>query len=199
MRYYKCFGRKHGNNCTKKTIRKEVIEKLILDTITEIINDIQNIRQLSELIYEYHKQRLEKQSELKLLLKEKSDTEKSVKNLISAIENGLATKFTKERLEELETKLIDIDGKILLEKSKSAIMVSKEEVEVFLTNALNKNGKLLIDYLIKKIVLFDDKVEIYFNYTNKKSPDDESHRGLLFYQKDKELLKLDMLKTLVFI
>ena len=199
MRYYKCFGRKHGNNCTKKTIRKEVIENLILDTITEIIYETDNIKRLSQLIFEHHKERLEKQSELKLLLKEKSETEKSIKNLINAIENDIATKFTKERLEELETKLIDIDGKILLEKSKSAIMISKEEIEVFLLNALTKKGKLLIDYLIKKIVLFDDKVEIYFNYTNKKSPDDESHRGLLFYQKDKKLLKLDMLKTLVFI
>ena len=134
-----------------------------------------------------------------MLLKEKSETEKSIKTLINAIENGIATKFTKERLEELETKLIEIDGKILLEKSKSAIMISKEEVEVFLLNALNKKGKLLIDYLIKKIVLFDDKVEIYFNYTNKTSPDDETLQGLLFYQKDKKLFKLDVLKTLVFI
>ena len=199
MRYYKCFGRKHNNNCTKKTIRKEPLENLILNTITEIINEPNNINKLSELIYEYHQQLLEKQSKLKLLLKEKSETEKSIRNLVNAIENGISTKFTKERLEELETKLIDIDGKILFEKSKSAIMISKEEIQGYLITALNKNGKLLIDHLIKKIILFDDKVEIYFNYTNKKSPDDESQQGFLFYKEDKKLLKLETLKTLVFI
>ena len=60
--------------------------------------------------------------------------------------------------------------------------------------ANSKNFAFLLNWELKY-----DKVEIYFNYTNKKSPDDESHRGLLFYQKDKKLLKLERLKTLVFI
>ena len=57
MRYYKCFERKNGNNCSKKTIRKEPIENLVVNTITEIIYETENIKKISELIYEYHKQR----------------------------------------------------------------------------------------------------------------------------------------------
>ena len=43
------------------------------------------------------------------------------------MKNGIAFK---RKDDTYKTKLIDIDSKILIEKSKSAIMISKEEVEV---------------------------------------------------------------------
>lgn len=37
-RYYKCLGRKHKNCCTKSQVRKEILEKYVLDNVVEQIS-----------------------------------------------------------------------------------------------------------------------------------------------------------------
>ena len=42
----------------------------------------------------------------------------------------------------------------------------------------------MINLLVRKIILYDDKVEIYYNYVDKKSPDDLEHQSFSFYTEE---------------
>ncbi len=37
--YYKCGGRKDRNGCQKKTLRKDELEQLVIDTTLKILNN----------------------------------------------------------------------------------------------------------------------------------------------------------------
>ena len=52
--------------------------------------------------------------------------------------------------------------------------------------ALKKESQQMIQQLIKNIVVYNDKIEITFNYTNRKSPDnDNTRRGFCFCTSEK--------------
>lgn len=53
-------------------------------------------------------------------------------NIIKAIEQGIITDMTKERLRQLETQLAEIEIDINKEKIKDYSLLSKEEIEQFL-------------------------------------------------------------------
>ena len=42
----------------------------------------------------------------------------------------------------------------------------------------------MIRLLVKQIKLYDDKVEIYYNFIDKKRPDDLDHQAFLVYSED---------------
>lgn len=179
-RYYKCFGRKNGSNCTKSILRKEEIENLVLNTTLKIFGDKNSLNYFAEKVLEAHNERIHEQSALKLLLSEKKNVDKSIENILSAIEKGVVTNSTTRRLEELETRLSDLTDQIAIEQAKLSVSLSKEEIEEFIITALKKEPRPLINTLIEKIILYDDKVQIYYHYTNRKRPDDE-RQGVLFY------------------
>ncbi len=179
-RYYKCFGRKNGSDCQKSILRKEEIEKLVLDTTFQIFEDRKTLENFTEKVLAVHNQRINEQSTLKLLLSEQREIEKSVDNMLAAIEKGVVTNSTTRRLEQLETRLAEITEQIAVEQTRLSVALSKEEIEQFIKNALQKEPRPLINALIEKIILYDDRVEIIYRYTNRKRPDDE-RQSVLFY------------------
>ena len=78
---------------------------------------------------ELHKQQLSDDTQLHILEKESQHTEKAITNLLTAIESGIFTDSTKNRLQELEEKKKELEEKILLEKSKVKASISREEIE----------------------------------------------------------------------
>ena len=121
-------------------------------------------------------------SKTTLLENEKTKITKSIENILTAIENGIVTSSTKERLEDLELNLKVINESILYEKSRERIKLQKEDIIKFIKKAIKKEPRLLVKTLVKKIILFDDKIEIYYNYIeNRKRPDEEDHQAFSFF------------------
>ena len=182
-RYYKCTGRKTcANDCAKSTMRKDTLEKLVIDTTFKMFENKELVSEVADKIIELHKKRMADQSLLIMLTKEKNDTQKAIDNLIACMEQGIITNSTKKRISELEHKLEDLEEKILRERSKEKIQTSKEDIIKFIRTTLKKEPKQILKLLIDKIILFDDKIEIYYNYVEPKriSPDDD-HQDFLFY------------------
>ena len=121
-----------------------------------------------------NKVRLHNKSLKKVLLEEREQIQKSLDNLMKAIEAGILTATTKKRMEELEEQISVINEKIAIEEYKEKNSLKKEQVVEYLTHQVRQNPKLMLYALINKIVLFDDKVEIYFNYVKNYYPDDFS-------------------------
>ena len=170
-RYYKCIGRKHNNGCQKTMLRKEYLENVVIDSI---INELNKPATKKLIINELLKRQDELSKNnyvLKLLKTELKQTENSINNIMKAIEQGIITKTTHARLQELENKKEELEQNILLEKSKEIITLNEKEILEYYNQALRSEPSLLVNYLIKEIKLFDEKIQIYFNTPIEQSPD----------------------------
>ena len=92
-----------------------------------------------------------------------------ISNLLNAIQQGILTKSTKTRLEELEAARDELENKIALEKLAKS-RVSEEQVRFFLHRfrALDitkpEQRKTLIDVFLNAVYVFNDKIVISCNY-----------------------------------
>ena len=115
----------------------------------------------------------QEQSVLKLLQQQKQSAEKSLKNILTAIEQGVLTPTTKTRLTELETEIDGLQAKILQEECKLQNQVDRQDIMEYLTYGVRENSpQVLIDILVNKIELYNDEIVIYFNYSDKNKPED---------------------------
>lgn len=172
--YYKCYSRKKLNACNKSILPKDALEKVIVDATVTAFSSPENIFAISEAAVEIHNKRMHDKSLLNILLREKAEIQKTIDNIMKAIEQGILTATTKRRMEEMEQRLAETEDKILLEEYKEQSRLTREEVAEYLTHGVRQNPRLMLNTLIQKIILFDDKMEIYFNYTPRPYPDDPS-------------------------
>ena len=177
-RYYKCLGRKHGNNCQKCNERKDDFENFLFDTIIKQLDKPENLNNIVNHLLKVQDSQHIYNSKLNTLLKEQKEVESSLNNIMLAIEKGIMNNTTNKRMKELETKQEELDKLIILEKNKKISKLSKSDIQDFYKKALQLMPDLLINYLIKKITVYDDKIEITYNTPLKISPD--SSQGFLF-------------------
>ena len=132
---------------------KMVMDDKTIEAIVSMLMDLQDRENVNLPLYEQQ-------------LRE-ADT--AIQNLLNAIQQGILTKSTKGRLEELEAAKEDLEAKIAREK------LAKPKVSAeFMTFWLHRfrkldvrqksHRKMLIDTFINAIFLYDDKMVITFNY-----------------------------------
>jgi hypothetical protein len=181
MRYYTCNGRTKECKCSLNPIRKEHLENVVTDITYEVLREKINISDLAEKIFEIHKNRLNDQSLLNLLTADYTEIEKSINNLLKAMEQGIITSSTKERLQMLEEKKAELSIKITAEQTRNKLLITKDEILQYLQKQVKKRPKTMIDSFVKKVVLYNDKIEIYYNYTEKEPDGNNSHQAFSFY------------------
>ena len=176
MYYYKCMARKRNKSCTKSALPKEKFDKFIVDITHRIFCDQDNITLIADEVMRVHEKRIKDKSVLSLLEKERDEIQRSLTNIMKAIERGIFNDTTQTRMNQLEQQLADIQGKITLEKFKEQNLLTKEKVVDYLTNSVLKKPKQMIQTLVRRIVVYEDKIEIYYNYTDKINPEDGDPR-----------------------
>ena len=173
INYYKCSGiKKYRNGCIKETVRQEILEEYVLnillnefakpkiqDQMVKILMDLQNAPKTN--------------SNLNMLIKTKKQTEITLNNIMSAVEQGVVNKTTNNRMKQLEQQIEDLERQILVERSKTTIKIREEDIRKFYIEALKQEPLLLIDTLIKQIKLYNDKIQITFNTPTLQSPNDK--------------------------
>ena len=101
--------------------------------------------------------------------KQLRDAESGIQNMLNAIQAGILTSSTKERLEQLEETKRELEARIAEEKLAKP-KVTEEFIRFWLLRfrKLNMNQKdqrqALVDTFINSIYMYDDKVLITFNY-----------------------------------
>ena len=106
---------------------------------------------------------------LPLLEKQLSKANTSINNMLNAIEQGIITDSTKQRLQELEDKRKDLELQMIQEQI-SKPQYTREQYLDFFSKAKNldlskqRNRKFLIDTFVNAVVLYDDKLLFYLNY-----------------------------------
>ena len=172
--FYKCANRKKNkNNCSKQTVRQEVLEQKVLDMAMGLFTSKVNLDIICDEIMKVHEKHRAEQSVLKLLHEDKAKAEKSLANILTAIEEGIINSTTKNRMAELEQRIDELNGKILIEESKLENSITREEVMEYLTHSVRDlSPQALIDILINRIELYDDEIVVWFNYSDRTNPDD---------------------------
>ncbi len=191
VRYYKCLGRKkHKNDCQKSMVKKEELESFVIQSILEELSKPDTMRKIVNGLLKTQDYQLKLNSSLNNLLRAKSNTEKALENLMTAIENGIISQTTNKRLHELESKLENLERDILIQRSKITIKYTENDIESYYTKILELEPEMLINYAVKEITLYDDKIKIQLNNPIKNSPDD--NQGFSFTQKSKKLYKVEI-------
>ena len=179
-RYYKCFGKRHGKDCEKEQTRKEDLEKYILDNIISYLSNKANLEYVAGILLEIQDKKLKANVVLNNLVKEKRQTENSIQNILTAIENGGTSGTVMKRMRELEERNINLEKQIAIEKSKSPLKLSKEEIIDYFKESLCLEPKMLINILVKEIVAYNDKIVIQYNIPREISPDES--RGFCIFK-----------------
>lgn len=188
-RYYKCYNKKAGGDCTKSQIRKDAIEHFVIDRTIQLLNNEKNVSDIADMVLQNIEQRETDKTVIKALLKEQKQTQNQIDNFMKAIGEGIITNSTKSQLEKLEQYLEEINMKITLENAKEKFIIRKEDIMRHLKRSIELDPYNLVQRLIKRVILYDDKVEIHYNYINTKSPDDKN-RDFLFATKRFYLKKI---------
>jgi len=168
--YYVCQCKKRGRICDTKPIRKEFIEDIVINNIVTLFKDRTLIHEVALKIYNMHQKETQDNTALKYLQKQREEAVKSTNNVMKAIEQGIITDTTKQRLVELETKIAELDFEISKEKIRTYTYITIEEIEYFLNDNLCNNTddidvrKILVNTFIREVILYEDKVVITYNF-----------------------------------
>lgn len=169
--YYKCTSRtKKAGSCESKTVRKEFIEELIIKkTVFDVLTP-ELIDYLSKKVVSIHKNETVNLL-LNSLRQRKKDIEKSISNLMAAIEAGIITPTTKNRLMELEEEKEALEVQITREEIKKPD-ITEEHVRFWLEgfahgDITDKDFQIrLINTFLHSAYLYNDKIILIYNFTD---------------------------------
>lgn len=168
--YYSCSTRKRKKTCKKEKVPKQWIEDLVVEELAKIVHSDVIINTFADrfMVWQEEQKPAGVADGLRQRLKE---TEKSIKNLMAAIEAGIITESTKARLLELEAKRADLDlgiAKAEIEEPK----IERDAVVWFLTRF--RDGDIqdpawriyLVETFLQAAYLYDDgKLILALNFT----------------------------------
>ena len=158
--------KKKRADCKKKAIKKDFIEEFVIRHTMKTLNDDAAIEAIIAMLMD-----LQERENVNLPLYEQQlrDVERNIENLLDAIQQGIFTKSTKGRLDELEAAKEDLEIRIANEKLAKP-KLTEEKIKHFLYRfrtldmTKKKHRQLLIDMFINRIYLYDDKLIITFNH-----------------------------------
>ena len=164
--YYKCAAAKKKKTCDKKAVRKQWLEDLVVNETMKLVEDDASMNAIIAKVMELQNQ---ESTDLPIYEKQLKETEVGITNMLNAIQMGILTSSTKERLEALEEQRKELQARIAEERLAKPKM--KEEFVRFWLLRFRKldmtqpeQRQALVDTFINAIYLYDDKVLITFNY-----------------------------------
>ena len=147
-------------------MQKDWLEDLVVRETMKLIQDEAVIDKIVQLVMDVQNQ---ENTTIPLLEKQLREVNKKLDNLMKAIEDGLYTRTTKERLEALEIQKDELTAKIADEKLKKPSF-NGDFIRFWLMKfrkfdiSQKKQRKVLIEIFVNAIFLYDDRMLITFNY-----------------------------------
>ena len=98
-----------------------------------------------------------------------ADTEKGISNMLDAIQAGIITASTKQRLAELEAEKEELEQQIIENRIQHPAL-SREQISFFLSQFKNADvtdkdqRQRLIDSFVNAVYVYEDKIVFTFNY-----------------------------------
>lgn len=170
--YYKCAGVKRKSaDCKAKASPKEYLEDAVFQACQQVLNN-GFIQMVAEKAYEIHAQDVSADVDIRRLENELKEKEAAIKNIVDAIEKGIYSSTTRQRLLDLEKDVGDIKDALASAKIKASANLTTQDYVDFLNSFTGKADEQfkedVIAFLVKRIDVYKDTIKITFNY----SPDD---------------------------
>lgn len=167
--YYSCQGKRLRHDCEKAHEIQEELERRVADLTRNIVLQDEFIEWIAEQAVSV--QRLNaNEAEISRMESAKREKEKAVKNILTAIEQGIFTASTKDRLLELESEIKDLKDGIALFRANNRPL-EKERIifalQKFRDEKLDSPNfcKVLIDTFVERVTVWDDKIKVDYFYT----------------------------------
>jgi DNA invertase Pin-like site-specific DNA recombinase len=159
--YYKCANRKVKHACDKKTEKKDWVEDFVVRHTAQTVLTDENIDKIATDAMKIIEKEAADTSFLAGLKDQLKDINRKIGNLMTAIEQGIITSTTKQRLEELESAKLDVEEQIAREEIKKPTL-TKDHIRFWLYSF--KNGdkdsieyrRKIIDTLVNSVYVYDD-------------------------------------------
>ena len=167
--YYTCKGRRadHGS-CSKKNVRRDHVEQFIATALRDTMLTDEAVQALATAAIEYQS-RYVTNNELESLKNQLADVNRSLNNLMNAIEAGIFSATTQSRLAELETQKRDLGRLIAVAEAEAEEALTREEIvatlELFQHGDVSDKDyqEALIDTFLVAAYVYDDRVKFIFN------------------------------------
>ena len=171
--YYICQKKRLEKSCKKANVRREQIEGSVSAAIHEYILRDDVIEWLANNTMKFAKEYRESSS-IGALEAQLADNKRAVNNMLKAIEQGIITETTKNRLLELEREQAVLTSKLAEE---NAALINFNRDDVISALSAYRDGDIsdkafqakLFDAFLTAIYLYDDHLKIEFNITGGKN------------------------------
>lgn len=179
-RYYKCFGQKKGSGCSKKPIRKEVLEAKVVQMCQDMLTD-ERIDYLVSKIAEILAER-EPDTKTAAMEKEIAENVKQLDALTQVVMSGNAPRSIIAKMTELEARQDSLQEELAIARAQE-VPLSADDARFYLqqlkTNCedVPGGGARLIQTFVDKVYLYDDpdlgetntKIKVVFTLDGAKS------------------------------
>lgn len=170
--YYSCYGKKRLKKCNKKNLPKEWIEEIVVRDAFSILTP-ENIERIAEIAVQQNEEDIALHSRLPALKSQLKTVEKSIVNIVGAIEKGVASDTLMQRLSDLEREKKTLIRDIT-DEEKTIFRLDKPQVIWWLSQFFDRNieeeevKRQLIDLLVNSVTVTDlpdgDKFKIVISY-----------------------------------
>ena len=163
---YKCINAKHGHTCKRKALKRDWLERaVVVETVTKVLTD-EVIDRVADAIIAIQGQENPMIPSIKEQLRV---CDNSLKNLLKAIEAGIFTPTTKERMEELERQKEELNISLIRAQMAQPVF-TKEEIVKWISRFKygNINDKAyqreIIDTFLNSVYVYEDKIIFTYNF-----------------------------------
>ncbi len=166
--YYACQNRRVGHTCDKKNIRRDVIEPAVAQAIKQYCLTDDAIEWITDQTIAYWEDE-DRKLQIGSIENDLSAVQSSISNVMKAIEMGVITETTRDRLIELERQQTDLKSKLALAKEEIVHVDRKDLISSLLAfrhgNVHDRayQEKLFNAFLIAVYVYDDDHLKLVFN------------------------------------
>lgn len=164
--YYKCGNAKRKQGCHHKPLKKQWIESVVVRlTVARVLKN-QEIDRIADAIIKLQSQ---EDTTLPALRHQLQECEKSIENMLNAIQQGILTSSTKSRLEQLEAQKEELNISIL-QAEMAKPKFTKQQIVSWISRFKygDENNrdyqKELIDTFVNSVYVFDDKLVLTYNF-----------------------------------
>lgn len=166
--YYACQNRRVGHTCDKKNIRRDVVEPAVAQAIKQYCLTDDAIEWITDQTIAYWEDE-DRKLQIDSIENDLSAVQSSISNVMKAIEMGVITETTRDRLIELERQQTDLKSKLALAKEEIVHVDRKDLISSLLAfrhgNVHDRayQEKLFNAFLIAVYVYDDDHLKLVFN------------------------------------
>ena len=171
--YYICRKRRTEGTCDKDNVRKADIERIVAEALKQYVLKDDVIEWIADSVMALQ-EKLKASSQLSYYKDRLVETQRSIDNILKAIESGIFSESVQGRLSALENDKRDLKAQIELEEH-SMPSYTKEQIIYYMESFRDGNAsdpafqKSLFDSFLDTVFLYDDHLKITFNYTKEKN------------------------------